>query len=74
MKRDSAQNMKREKKGLDRRDKELILGNVVIWGTIITALIAVISLASVNAVDVDLLGGSPSGVSSAGNSVTSADG
>lgn len=54
--------MKRRKKNLNRRDKELILGNLVTWGTIVTALTLVISLAPANAAEDDRPGGSASDV------------
>ncbi|WP_339694462.1 hypothetical protein [uncultured Parasphingorhabdus sp.] len=37
--------MKRRRLNLNRREKELFLGHVVAWGTIVTALTLAISLA-----------------------------
>tara|TARA_R110002124_G_scaffold220697_1_gene386425 strand:- start:47 stop:157 length:111 start_codon:yes stop_codon:yes gene_type:complete len=36
--------MKFEKKALNRRDKELLLGNLVTWGSLIAAITLAISL------------------------------
>jgi hypothetical protein len=36
--------MKSRKKVLNRRDKELLLGNLVTWGSLITAITLAISL------------------------------
>lgn len=55
-------NMKRRDKIPNRRDKELILANIVIWGSLVTALTLTISLAPAGATEDDRLGGSASDV------------
>ncbi|WP_417592965.1 hypothetical protein [Parasphingorhabdus sp.] len=52
--------MKRQKLNLNRREKELILGNVVAWGSIITALTLAISLAPTLAAEEGQSGGTAS--------------
>ncbi len=52
--------MKRRKLNLNRREKELILGNFVAWGSIVTALTLAVSLAPASAAEEDQPGGSAS--------------
>ena len=56
-------------KNLNRRDKELIFANFVVWSSIVTALTLTIYLAW----DEDMRGGPVSGVFSTGSSAASAD-
>ncbi len=54
--------MKRHKKNLTRRDKELIVGNFVTWGTIVTTLTLAISLVPAGAAETNGAVGSAAGV------------
>ena len=54
--------MKLRKLNLSRREKELILGNLVAWGSIVTALTLAISLAPSIAAEEGQAGGAASDV------------
>jgi hypothetical protein len=45
--------MKPEKKRMSQRDKELFLGHLVTWGSIISGLVLAIAFAPVSAADKD---------------------
>ncbi|WP_417622545.1 hypothetical protein [Parasphingorhabdus sp.] len=50
-----------EKKNLSQRDKELLLGNLVTWGSIGTAFVLAILLAPGSMVEVNSAGAGPLG-------------
>tara|TARA_R110000824_G_scaffold158708_3_gene332697 strand:+ start:3550 stop:3750 length:201 start_codon:yes stop_codon:yes gene_type:complete len=66
--------MKRRTLNLNRREKELILGNFVAWGSIVTALTLAISLAPASAAGEDQPGGSASDAMLAGTRAVASDG
>lgn len=45
--------MKTEKKPMSQRDKELLLGHLVTWGSIISGLVLAIAFAPASAADKD---------------------
>ena len=45
--------MKIKKNGRDQRDRELLLGNLVTWGSLVSALVLMIALAPLGAAEND---------------------